>query len=67
MNREVSLSVLDRVSTDYDCDVKKEKDNVERLLSGSFGPGLKRRVALQEGIRGGTLFGDNVGKVLNIT
>ena len=63
VSRKVSLSVLDTVSEDYDKPVLDAKNDVEALYLGGLTARGRRALATRRNIKGGSLFGDNVGKV----
>ena len=61
----MALTVLDDVSLNYDHLAKKIKADVESLYQGGLTARSRKSLAAKLGINGGSLFGDNVGKVLS--
>ena len=63
VSRRVALKVVDDVSLDYDSWVLREKERVESLYASPMTSRERSSKAMQEGIKGISFFGDNVGKV----
>ena len=66
VSRKVALKVLDDVSSDYDAAAKNIKRSVEMLYEGGLTPRTRTAMAMRLDIKGGSIFADNVGKVLLI-
>ena len=67
VSRRIALKVLDDVSVDFDHQAKKAKRDVEMLYSRGLSARNRAALALKLGITGGAFFGDNVGKVGNVS
>ena len=63
VSRKASLNDLDRVSEQHDRRALAVKEEVEWLLQGGYTTRSMKAIAIANGIKGASLFSDNVGKV----
>ena len=63
VSRKKSLMVLDEVSNNFDQKIRDIKKDIEMLHRNNFSAQEMEKEALRLGIKGFSLFGDNVGKV----